>query len=77
MNVEIGTENPIFLFWEYFFRNIGILSLQCISQYFVTGSSNIVILATMQILIYTRAIDVLSAGSIPLVRLKLKIIISW
>jgi hypothetical protein len=31
MNVEIGTETPIFLFWEYLFRNFGILSLQCIS----------------------------------------------
>jgi hypothetical protein len=30
MNVEIGTEAPIFLFWEYLFRNFGILSLQCI-----------------------------------------------
>jgi hypothetical protein len=29
MNVEIGTVAPIFLFWEYLFRNIGILSLQC------------------------------------------------
>jgi hypothetical protein len=29
MNVEIGTETPIFLFWEYVFRNFGILSLQC------------------------------------------------
>jgi hypothetical protein len=29
MNVEIGTEAPIFLFWEYLFRNYGILSLQC------------------------------------------------
>jgi hypothetical protein len=29
MNVEIGTETPIFLFWEYLFRNYGILSLQC------------------------------------------------
>jgi hypothetical protein len=29
MNVEIGTETPIFLFWEYLFRNLGILSLQC------------------------------------------------
>ncbi len=28
MNVEIGTEIPIFLFWEYLFRNFGILSLQ-------------------------------------------------
>jgi hypothetical protein len=30
MNVEIGTEAPIFLFWEYLFRNFGVLSLQCI-----------------------------------------------
>jgi hypothetical protein len=29
MNVEIGTETPIFLFWEYLFRNFGIMSLQC------------------------------------------------
>jgi hypothetical protein len=29
MNVEIGTETPIFLFWEYLFRNFSILSLQC------------------------------------------------
>jgi hypothetical protein len=29
MNVEIGTETPIFLFWQYLFRNFGVLSLQC------------------------------------------------
>jgi hypothetical protein len=29
MNVEIGSETLIFLFWEYLFRNFGILSLQC------------------------------------------------
>jgi hypothetical protein len=29
MNVEIGIETPIFLFWEYLFLNFGILSLQC------------------------------------------------
>jgi hypothetical protein len=29
MKVEIGTEAPIFLFWEYLFRNFGVLSLQC------------------------------------------------
>jgi hypothetical protein len=29
MNVEIVTETLIFLFWEYLFRNLGILSLQC------------------------------------------------
>jgi hypothetical protein len=30
MNVEIGTEPPTFLFWEYLFGNFGILSLQCV-----------------------------------------------
>ncbi len=30
MNVDIVTEAPIFLFWEYLFRNFGILSLQCV-----------------------------------------------
>ncbi len=30
MNVEIGNETLIFLFWEYLFQNFGILSLQCI-----------------------------------------------
>jgi hypothetical protein len=29
MNVEIRTEAPIFLFWEYLFQIFGILSLQC------------------------------------------------
>jgi hypothetical protein len=38
MNVEIGTETPIFLFWEYLFRNFGILSLQC-SGPLVSGPS--------------------------------------
>jgi hypothetical protein len=32
MNVEIGTEAPIFLFWEYLFQIFGILSLQCGSE---------------------------------------------
>jgi hypothetical protein len=32
MNVKIGTETPIFLFWEHLFRNFGILSLQCWEQ---------------------------------------------
>jgi len=35
MNVEIGTEAPIFLFWEYLFRNFGILSLQCTADFVV------------------------------------------
>ncbi len=33
MNVEIGTEAPIFLFWEDLFQIFGILSVQC--TYFV------------------------------------------
>jgi hypothetical protein len=32
MNVEIGTEAPIFLFWDYLFQILGILSLQCRSK---------------------------------------------
>ncbi len=32
MNVEIGTEAPIFLFWEYLFQIFGILSLQCVRR---------------------------------------------
>jgi hypothetical protein len=33
MNVEIETETPIFLFWEYLFRNFSILSLQCVVRW--------------------------------------------
>ena len=36
MNVEIRTDTPIFLFWEYLFRNFCILSLQCIIPVKVT-----------------------------------------
>jgi hypothetical protein len=32
MNVEIRTEAPIFLFWDYVFQILGILSLQCTSK---------------------------------------------
>ncbi len=33
MNVEIETEAPIFLFWEYLFQIFGILSLQCVNSW--------------------------------------------
>ncbi len=33
--MEIGTEAPIFLFWEYLFRNFGILYLQCGVEHYV------------------------------------------
>jgi hypothetical protein len=33
MNVEIETETLIFFFWEYLFRNFGILSLQCVERF--------------------------------------------
>ncbi len=29
MNMEIGTETPIFLFWEYLFRNFDVTCLTC------------------------------------------------
>jgi hypothetical protein len=38
MNVEIGTETPIFLFWEYLFRNFVIFSLQCVSSVTLLGT---------------------------------------
>jgi hypothetical protein len=39
MHVEIGTETPKFLFWEYLFQNFGILSLQC-KSILKKGSTN-------------------------------------
>jgi hypothetical protein len=41
MNVEIWTETPIFLFWEYLFRNFGILSLQCVLVFFTSKVTRI------------------------------------
>jgi hypothetical protein len=35
MNVEIGTEAPLFLFWEYLFQIFGIFSLQCTPNAFI------------------------------------------
>jgi hypothetical protein len=32
MNVEIGTETPIFLFWEYLFRNLVFVFAVCIRE---------------------------------------------
>jgi hypothetical protein len=40
MNVEIGTESPVFLFWEYLFQIFGILSLQCTDVIARQNSSN-------------------------------------
>jgi hypothetical protein len=40
MNVEIGTEAPIFLFWEYFFQIFGILSLQYGPSFAVCSCNN-------------------------------------
>jgi hypothetical protein len=41
MNVEIGTEAPIFLFWEYLFLIFGILSLQCVQVYWQKGEKKL------------------------------------
>ncbi len=43
MNLEIGTETPLFLFWEYLFQIFGILSLQCI-LFICKGWENICII---------------------------------
>jgi hypothetical protein len=38
MNVEIGTDIPIFLFWEYLFQIFGISFLQCMTLMKVNGT---------------------------------------
>ncbi len=42
MNVEIGTETPIFLFWEYLFRNfeISVFCLCSVAHKYTMGYSN-------------------------------------
>jgi hypothetical protein len=45
MNVEIGTEATIFLFWEYLFQIFSIFSLQCteipvLTTEFITKKEN-------------------------------------
>jgi hypothetical protein len=57
MNVEIGTKTPIFLFWEYLFRNFGILPilpLQCSSVllYRVSLTVNAPLILKMQDIIF-------------------------
>jgi hypothetical protein len=49
MNVEIGTEAPIFLFWEYLFQIFGILSLQCVP---VTGGGLLTVFSGSQAAFY-------------------------
>ncbi len=55
--MEIGTETPIFLFWEYLFRNFGILSLQCAA--FVLGMcEHFNFLPAILTLFYTRGLGI-------------------
>ncbi len=48
MNVEIGTETPIFLFCEYLFRNFGIFFCLC------SAWTNIILKFQKEILFGTR-----------------------
>jgi hypothetical protein len=50
MNVEIGTEAAIFLFWDYLLQIFGILSLQCEEAWIVPNSPSIGLLHTILLL---------------------------
>ncbi len=47
MNVENRTEAAKFLFWEYLFLMLGIVSLQCSVQYRINGGFLRIILSTL------------------------------
>ncbi len=55
MNVEIGTESPKFLFWEYLFRNFGILSLQCSCVQGVTQRCRLSLLTNSALVIESKS----------------------
>jgi len=55
MNVETGTEAPIFLFWEYLFQIFGILSLQCnmfVPRFFYLRQYRLIYFATFLVFVY-------------------------
>jgi hypothetical protein len=50
MNVEIGTETPTFLFWNYLFLNFGILS--CSNPIYYRKQSPVITLVHFSFFIY-------------------------
>jgi hypothetical protein len=55
MNLEIGTEALIFLFWEYLFQIFGILSLQCEKKILLTTFSN------FRVILYLRTLHMVTS----------------